>query len=126
MEDLVYKDESFKIIGACMEVHKELGNGFLEAVYQRALANEFKLQNIPFKEQQIFKVSYKGIDLGKIYKADFVCFNKIIVEIKANSLLHPNNIAQTINYLKTSNYKLALLVNFGETSLTWKRFVNTK
>ena len=109
-----------------MEVHKESGNGFLEAVYQRALANKFRLKNIPFKEQQTFKVSYKGIDLGKIYKADFVCFNKIIVEIKANSLLHPNNIAQTINYLKTSNYKLALLVNFGETSLTWKRFVNTK
>ena len=120
---LLYKDESYKIIGACMKVHNELGCGFLEAVYHEALAIELKTQNIPFTQKQQLNISYRGQTLNKCYEADFICYNEIIVEIKATSGLTSTDEAQVINYLKATNKKLGLLVNFGGESLEHKRLV---
>ena len=124
MVDLIYKEESYKIIGACIEVHKELGCGFLEAVYQEALEIEFKNQGIPFEREKELKIYFKGIELRKRYNADFVCYGKIILETKAAKELCDNHRAQIINYLKATKMKLGLLVNFGETSLKYERFIN--
>ena len=120
---LVYKDESFKIIGACLEVHKTLGCGFHEFVYQEALAIEFKLRGIPFEREKELKVSYKGNILNRRYIPDFICFGKIIVELKALSELHSKNEAQVLNYLKVVDFRLGLLLNFGEERLISKRIV---
>ena len=120
---LIYKQESYQIIGACMEVHNTLGCGFLEAVYQEALAIEFEQRGIPFNQERKLPVFYKGNLLKKEYVADFVCYNKIIVEIKALSQLQPEHWAQTMNYLKITGYQLGLLVNFGTISLDYKRIV---
>lgn len=111
--EIIYKDEAYAIQGACFEVYKTLGSGFLEAVYQEALAQEFRLQNIPFAEQCELKLQYKNIPLHQTYKPDFICFDKIIVEIKAVSALAPEHEAQLLNYLKITNMRLGLLVNFG-------------
>ena len=111
--EIIYKDEAYAIQGACFEVYKTLGSGFLEAVYQEALAQEFRLQNIPFAEQCELKLQYKNIPLYQTYKPDFICFDKIIVEIKAVSTLAPEHEAQLLNYLKITNMRLGLLVNFG-------------
>lgn len=111
--EIIYKDEAYAIQGACFEVYKTLGSGFLEAVYQEALAQEFRLQNIPFEEQCELKLQYKNIPLHQTYKPDFICFDKIIVEIKAVSTLAPEHEAQLLNYLKITNMRLGLLVNFG-------------
>ena len=111
--EIIYKDEVYAIQGACFEVYKTLGSGFLEAVYQEALAQEFRLQNIPFAEQCELKLQYKNIPLHQTYKPDFICFDKIIVEIKAVSTLAPEHEAQLLNYLKITNMRLGLLVNFG-------------
>ena len=111
--EIIYKDEAYAIQGACFEVYKTLGSGFLEAVYQEALAQEFSLQNIPFAEQCELKLQYKNVPLHQTYKPDFVCFDKIIVEIKAVSALAPEHEAQLLNYLKITNMRLGLLVNFG-------------
>ena len=118
------KDEkTYKIIGAAIEVHKELGCGFLEAVYQEALGKEFAYQAIPFKPQTIIQIAYKGKPLDKTYQPDFVCFNEIIVEIKALAKLTGIEEAQLINYLKATGLKVGLLLNFGAKSLEHKRFV---
>jgi GxxExxY protein len=117
------KEESFKIIGLCMEVHNQLGAGFLEIVYKDALKYEFKKGNIPYAKEKKFEVNYKGIILPHNFYADFVVFNEIILEIKCASNLCDADIAQCINYLKVSQCKLALLVNFGEKSLVYKRIV---
>jgi len=118
------KDErTYKIIGAAMEVHKELGHGFLEAVYQEALGQEFGIQGIHNKAQPIVEIKYKGQVLGKKYQPDFVCFDDLIVEIKALSNLSGTEEAQIINYLKASGYQIGLLINFGSRSLEHKRFV---
>ena len=111
--EIIYKDEAYAIQGACFEVYKTLGSGFLEAVYQEALAQEFRLQNVPFAEQCELKLQYKNIPLHQTYKPDFICFDKIIVEIKAVSTLAPEHEAQLLNYLKITNMRLGLLVNFG-------------
>ena len=111
--EIIYKDEAFAVQGACFEVYKTLGNGFLEAVYQEALAHEFKLQGIQFQEQCELKFQYNGIQLKQSYKPDFICYDKIIVEIKAVSNLAPEHRAQLLNYLKITNMHLGLLVNFG-------------
>ena len=111
--EIIYKDEAYAIQGACFEVYKTLGSGFLEAVYQEALAQEFRLQNIPFAEQCELKLQYKNIPLHQTYKPDFICFDKIIVEIKAVSTFAPEHEAQLLNYLKITNMRLGLLVNFG-------------
>jgi GxxExxY protein len=115
--------KTYKIIGAAMEVHKELGCGFLEAVYQEALEREFTSQQISFKPQPIIQISYKGKPLDKTYQPDFICFDEIIVEIKAISALSGVEEAQLINYLKATGLKIGLLINFGTRSLEHKRFV---
>ena len=120
---LVYKDESFKIIGACMEVHKTLGCGFHEFVYQEALAIELQLRGVPFEREKELDVSYKGNILNRKYIPDFICFGKIIVELKALSELHSQNEAQVLNYLKVTDFRLGLLVNFGAERLISKRIV---
>ena len=123
--ELLYKKEAFDIIGACMEVHKELGSGFLEAVYHEALLLELKNRNIPFKSNVKLKVSFKGKELQKVYFSDIVCYNKIILELKAMNGLVPEHESQVINYLKATNYSLGLLVNFGTKSLQYKRLILT-
>jgi len=114
---------TYKIIGAALEVHKELGCGFLEAVYQEAIGKEFAYQAIPFKPQPIIQIAYKGKPLDKTYQADFICYGKIILEIKAISSLSGIEEAQLINYLKATGLKVGLLINFGSKSLGYKRFV---
>jgi len=124
MTEIVYKEESYKIVGACFAVHKALGSGFLEAVYQEALEKEFTTQAIPYQKEVKLDLYYNDIKLNKIYRADFICYDKIIVEIKAVS--HVPNVFyhQVKNYLKATNFRLGLLINFGESSLTCKRILN--
>jgi len=118
------KDErTYKIIGAAMEVHKELGCGFLEAVYQEALGREFSIQGIPNKAHPIIEILYKGVLLEKKYQPDFVCYKEVIVEIKAISGLTGIEEAQLINYLKATGLKVGLLINFGAKSLEHRRLV---
>lgn len=121
--DLIYKEESYKIIGVAMEVHRELGSGFLEAVYHEAMKIELEKKDIPFIHEAELNLWYKGIPLKKKYVADIVCYNKIIIEIKALNELHSIHEAQVINYLKATNSKLGLLINFGTESLEYKRLV---
>ena len=106
-----------------MEVHKHLGSGFLEIVYKEALIHELTLNFIDFEIEKQFKVNYKGIELNHHFFADFIVFGKIILEIKSIKSLNDSHIAQTINYLKVSRLKVALLINFGDSSLTYKRIV---
>ena len=118
------KDQrTHKIIGAAMEVHKELGCGFLEAVYQEALAREFEIQKIPFRSQPTVEIAYKGKPLSKKYQPDFICFEKVILEIKALSTISGTEEAQLLNYLKATQLTISLLINFGTKSLEYKRFV---
>lgn len=111
--ELLYKDESYKIIGACFEVYKEKGNGFVEPVYQECLEMEFGLQGIPFSAQATLRLSYKGQELKQRYIPDFMCYEKIIVELKAVTQLTDEHRAQVLNYLKATGYRLGLLINFG-------------
>ena len=118
------KDErTYKIIGAAMEVHKDLGCGFLEAVYHEALGREFVSQRIPFSSQPVVEIKYKGKPLDKKYQPDFICYGEVIIEIKAISGLSGIDEAQLINYLKATELKVGLLFNFGSKSLEHKRFV---
>jgi GxxExxY protein len=118
------KDErTYKIIGAALEVHKELGCGFLEAVYQEALQKEFVTQGIPIKAQPAIEIRYKGEPLEKKYQPDFICYDEVIIEIKAISALTGLEEAQLINYLKATGLKVGLLINFGAKSLEHKRLV---
>ncbi len=121
--NILYKEECYKIIGACMNVHKELGPGFLEAVYQESLAIEFLDQGIPFEKEKEIRIFYKDKILDKCYKADFLCFDKIIVELKALSELSNDHISQLLNYLKATKLRVGLLVNFGTPSLTYQRLI---
>ena len=125
MAELIFKDESYKIVGAAMEVHKELGNGFLEAMYQEALENEFRLQAMPFEREKVMHVSYKSKLLKKYYIADFICYDSILVELKALTDLTTDHEAQLINYLKVTDLPLGILINFGKKSLQYKRIINT-
>ena len=120
---LLYENESYKIIGAAMKVHKELGSGFLEAVYQEALGIEFEKQEIPYLSEPRLKISYSGQELKKYYKADFICYEKIIIEVKATKQLTGIDESQVINYLKATSIKLGLLFNFGTESLEYKRLI---
>ena len=120
---MIYREEAYQIIGACMEVHKELGCGFLEAVYQEALEKEFLIRSIPYQKEVILEIFYKGQLLQKSYKADFICFSNIILELKALSELTNQHEAQLLNYLKATQKPLGLLVNFGNTRFVYKRFV---
>lgn len=113
MSNIIYKDESYAIQGAIFEVYKEMGNGYLEAVYQECLEIEFRTKNIPFVSQPMLKLKYKKWDLKKSYKPDFICFDKIIVELKGVRIITKEHQAQVINYLKATDLKLGLIVNFG-------------
>ena len=113
MSGLIYEDETYAIKGAVFEVYKTMGAGFLEAVYQESLEEELRARGIPFAPQAEIKIEYKGKVLRQFYKADIICYDKIIVELKAVSSLLPEHSAQLFNYLKSTNMKLGLLVNFG-------------
>lgn len=108
----VYKEESYKIVGAAFKVYNTLGAGFLEAVYQEALEIELQRQGIPYEREKELKIVYDGIELKQSYKADFVCYDKIIVELKAVTELDDAHRAQVYNYLHATGYKLGLLLNF--------------
>ncbi len=127
MEDLIlYKKESYDIIGAAMEVHRIIGCGFTEPVYQEALELEFDLRGIPYEREKTFRVTYKGQLLDKEFRADFVCYDSIIVELKAVTDITDEHYAQVYNYLKASGLSLGLLINFGKKSLEHKRVPVTK
>ncbi|MEX0806005.1 MAG: GxxExxY protein [Candidatus Binatia bacterium] len=112
-ENILFKDESYAIQGAVFEVYREMGSGFLETVYQECLAIEFRRLEIPFEAQKDLSLVYKGERLQQIYRPDFACFGKIVVEIKAAKELAPEHRAQVLNYLKATGLRLGLLVNFG-------------
>lgn len=120
---IVLKEESYAIVGAAMEVHSSLGCGFLESVYQEALEWELSERRIPFAAQVPISVSYKDRLLRKQFVADFLCFDQIIIEIKAPSQLTRSDIAQPLHYLKATGLALAMLMNFGAESFEWKRVV---
>ena len=117
------KDEvlTAQILNSCKEVYNELGRGFLESVYQEALEKEFQLRDIPYEREKKLTITYKGMKLEKEYVVDFLCYGKIIVELKALSSLTKEHKAQVINYLKASKKEIALLVNFGAEKLKWER-----
>jgi GxxExxY protein len=124
MADLIYKDECYRIMGACFEVYKELGCGFLEAVYQECLDIELGIQEIPFRPKAELTLIYKGRTLEQRYEPDFICWEKIIVEIKAVTDLADDHRAQLHNYLKATGHRLGILVNFGHyPKLEWERIV---
>lgn len=123
--NIVLKEESYRIIGACFEVYREKGSGFLESVYQECLAIEFEKQGIPYEEKPRLRLEYKGQPLKQEYQPDFLCFGEIIVEIKAAKALADEHRAQVINYLKSTGKQLGLLVNFGHhPKIEHERFVN--
>jgi len=115
--------QTFAILGAAMEVHTQLGHGFLEAVYQEALAREFSLRRIPFEREVELVVAYKGEPLVCRYRADFICYGEVIVELKALAVIGTGEEAQVLNYLKATGKQRALLINFGASSLKYKRLV---
>lgn len=125
MADIIFPQESYKIIGACFEVYKQKGSGFTEPVYQECLKLEFDLQYIPFTCEPIIRLEYKGKILSQHFKPDFVCYNKIIVELKSVSKIVDEHRAQTMNYLNATKFELGLLVNFGHfPKLEYERFGN--
>ncbi|MFN2500743.1 MAG: GxxExxY protein [Pyrinomonadaceae bacterium] len=126
MGEILYKEESYKIVGACFEVYKNKGCGFTEPVYQECLAMEFNLQRIPFVAQPVLSLEYKGVELTQTFRPDFICFGKVIVELKALERLADVHRAQTLNYLNATGFELALLVNFGHfPKIGCERIANT-
>jgi GxxExxY protein len=124
MTELLYKTEVFEIIGAAIEVHQELGHGFLEAVYREAVQIELTQRNIPFEAQRSLRIRYKDQMLKKEYVADFICYGKIIAELKALDELTGKEESQLLNYLKVTGLRVGLLINFGSVGkLEWKRFI---
>lgn len=113
---IVYKEESYQIVGAAFEVYNHLGHGFLEAVYQECLELEFRKRGIPYEREKELKLFYKGEELRQTYRADFICYGKIIIELKAVSELIESHHAQVYNYLHATNMKLGLLLNFGNSN----------
>src|SRR5271165_326878 len=124
---LIFRDEAYAIMGACFAVYRDKGCGFLEAVYQECLEIEFEYCKIPAKAKQPLLLSYRGQTLRQVYQPDFICHDKIIVEIKAVSALADEHRAQLLNYLSATEFQLGLLVNFGHCpKLEFERFANTK
>ena len=127
MTEVLYRDESYKIIGACFEVYNQKGFGFTEPVYQECLAIEFAMQGIPFVAQPEIQLAYKGTKLNQYFKPDFICYDKIIVELKSVSSLVDAHKAQTLNYLNAMQFELALLVKFGQfPKLAYERIANNR
>lgn len=125
-ERLLYGDETYRIIGAAIEVHKVIGCGFTEPLYQEAFEEELRLRNIPYQREKSFIYNYKGKALNKEFRPDFVCYGNIIVELKAVSELVDEHFAQVYNYLKATDMKLGMLINFGKKTLEYKRIPCTK
>ena len=126
MNTFYYKEETYNIRGAIFSVHHELGNGFLERVYQDALELEFQERGIPYEREKNIQIMYKGKHLGEPYRADFVCYDKILIELKAVEKLQGIHRSQVVNYLKATGMKLGLLVNFGEEFVNIERIVRYK
>ena len=126
MSDFLYEEDTYKIIGVLIEVHKNLGKGFSEIVYKDALEYEFNQLNIPFEREKEFAVSYKNTILKHKFYADFVVFDKIILEIKTVDCFNNSHYNQCLNYLKISKNELAILANFNLISLEYKRIVSSK
>jgi GxxExxY protein len=125
-EELIFKDEAYAIMGACFAVYRDKGCGFLEAVYQECLEIEFEFCNIPAKAKQPLLLNYRGRTLRQVYQPDFICHEKIIIEIKAVSALVDEHRAQVLNYLSATDFKLGLLVNFGHyPKIHYERLANT-
>lgn len=122
-EDFPFKEECYKIIGCCMEVHNELGCGFLEPVYQEALSIVLEEKGVPYTKEKVLDIHFREQILIKKYVADFVCFDQVIVELKAIDCLRDHDIAQVLNYLKATGKKIGLLINFGTTKLQYKRVI---
>ena len=110
---IIQKEESYQIVGAAFQVYNKLGHGFLESVYQEALEIEFQRRNIPYEHEKELKINYDGVELKQTYKADFVCYGNIIIELKAVSTLDDSHRSQIYNYLHATGFKLGLLLNFG-------------
>jgi GxxExxY protein len=125
MAEILYKEESYKIIGSCMKVHSQLGAGFLESVYQEALEKQFIKDGIPYQREKLLKIQFDGENLKKTFRADYVCYDKIIIELKAASFIHNDCLKQTTNYLNATKFQLGIVVNFGEKSLAYKRILNS-
>jgi GxxExxY protein len=125
MADIIYKEESYKIVGACFEVHKQLGPGFLESVYTEALESEFQKIDIPYEKEKKLQIFYSDQLMKKYFKADFICYDKIILEIKATDMLIKAHVQQITNNVRATNLRLGLLINFGSPSLTYKRIINS-
>lgn len=124
MPKLILENETYRILGACIKVHKKLGNGFSEAVYCDALAKELALSNIPFEQNKKLPVFYEGTQLDTLFVADFICYDTILLEIKSIGFVDRNMKQQVLKFLKSTNQKIGYLVNFGENNLTWKRYIN--
>ena len=121
--NIIFKEEAFEIIGICMEIHRILGKGFHEIVYKDAMEYEFKKRSLNYSREEKFKITYKDTVLPRSYNADFVYDKKIILEVKAKPNVIDTHFKQTLNYLAASKIKLALIINFGEDSLKFKRIV---
>ena len=127
MTDLIYPEESYKIIGACFEVYNDKGCGFLEPVYHECMEIELGLQTIPSRPQVALPLTNKGVSLKQSYRPDFECYGKIILELKAVERLTDEHVAQVLNYLNATGYALGLLVNFGGSpKLEYRRIVRTR
>ena len=123
IEDLFFKEECYTIIGLCIRIHNKLGKGFKEIVYKDAMEVEFKKGSILYEREKKFNIEYEGITLPHKFYADFLVFDSIILEVKASWQFHSDNFKQTLNYLKASQIKLGILINFGENKLNFKRIV---
>lgn len=121
MAEILFKEESFRIIGICMEIHKTLGMGLKEINYKDAMEIDFSEQNIPNEIEKKITVKYKGKQLRHPYLADFIVYDNIVLEIKSASAISDSHLAQALSYLAVTGLKLAIVINFGERSLTWKR-----
>ena len=127
MDELVFREEVYAVMGAAIEVHRELGAGFLEAVYQEAMERELALRGIAFESQRELLIQYKVQPLGKSYVCDLLCFDKVLVELKAMDRLTGREESQLINYLKAANLPVGLLINFGSHGkLEWRRLINSQ
>ncbi len=126
-DELLHRDECYRIVGACIAVHKDKGNGFAGPVYQDALEIEMEMEGIPFDAQRNYIIHYRGRPLRHTYTPDVLCFDSIIVELKAAKCLTDEHRAQVLNYLKVTGHQLGLLVNFGSSArLEWERIVLTR
>jgi GxxExxY protein len=124
MKEIIFKDEVYVIVGAAMDVYYQLGRGFLEPVYQEALDIEFRRRRIPFKAKEEILIYYKGAPLKKKYEADFICYGKIVIELKALEGLCGRDVGQLLNYMKATRFNVGLLINFGSpVRLEWHRYV---